>query len=393
MNRINRKNFLIGSGVMLTVPAFLQNCSTVPGRLSGKSGFDPLENADAEGYDKPIYKVINAGITAPNSHNVQPWKFRILSDTEMILYVDEKRILPVTDPPARQIHISHGCFLELLKIGAAQIGYGSEIKILPEGDYSFSEIGKKPTASIKLRSASKSGHPLYEAVKKRATDRSEYTGDYVTENQADDMRKLGNSIHSSLHFILGKENISSLMNIFYESMKLESFTYRTNDETRTWFRFNEKEIQTKRDGLSLPGQGVTGFTRWMAETFFMGPEPEKFHNRSGLEMFLERYKNNIDSAKGIVYWKTSGNTKKDWIYTGMDYARFQLAVTLLGYKMHPMSQPLQEFPEMDVYRKALDSALSVKSSEKIQMIARLGKSSYSYFTPRRSQKEMLVAPM
>ncbi|HMZ62242.1 MAG TPA: nitroreductase family protein, partial [Leptospiraceae bacterium] len=131
----------------------------------------------------------------------------------------------------------------------------------------------------------------------------------------------------------------------------------------------------------------------VAETFFTGPEPEKFHNRGGLDMFMERYRNNIGSAKGLVYWKTAGNTKKDWIHTGMDYARFQLALTSLGYKMHPMSQPLQEFPEMDSYRKALDSALSVKPSEKIQMIARLGKSSFAYFSPRRSQKDMLLIPV
>ncbi|HNL02610.1 MAG TPA: hypothetical protein PKJ30_15975, partial [Leptospiraceae bacterium] len=66
----------------------------------------------------PILIAINVGITAPNSHNTQPWKFRIISPLEMILYVDEKRILPVTDPPVRQVHISQGTFLELLSIGA-----------------------------------------------------------------------------------------------------------------------------------------------------------------------------------------------------------------------------------------------------------------------------------
>ena len=32
-------------------------------------------------------------------------------DFEMYLYVDEKNLLPATDPPARQIHIGAGCFL------------------------------------------------------------------------------------------------------------------------------------------------------------------------------------------------------------------------------------------------------------------------------------------
>ena len=151
MNKLSRKNFLVRSGIILTVPAFLEYCaSSSDARLAGKSGDDPLENANSEKYEEPILKAINVGITAPNPHNTQPWKFKILNSTEMHLYVDEKRILSITDVPSRQIHIGQGTFLELLKIGAKQIGYDTEIKLLPDGDYKLEEIGKKPVAKIKL---------------------------------------------------------------------------------------------------------------------------------------------------------------------------------------------------------------------------------------------------
>ena len=131
---ISRKKFLINSGIVLTVPLFLKYCATTEyPRLTGKSGVDPVENANAEGIVDPILRAINVGITAPNPHNTQAWKFKITSPAEMTLFVDEKRILPITDPPARQIHIGQGCFLELLKIGAKQIGYDADIKILAEG--------------------------------------------------------------------------------------------------------------------------------------------------------------------------------------------------------------------------------------------------------------------
>ena len=160
-NQISRKKFLLQTGAVLTVPMFLKYCaSTEYSRLSGRSGNDPLENANLENYQEPILKAINTGITAPNAHNTQAWKFKILNPMEMILYVDEKRILPETDPPTRQIHISQGTFLELLKIGAKQIGYDTEIKLLPEGDYKIEETGKKSVAQVKLSPSKTSGQIL-----------------------------------------------------------------------------------------------------------------------------------------------------------------------------------------------------------------------------------------
>ncbi|MBK8394046.1 MAG: nitroreductase family protein [Leptospiraceae bacterium] len=391
MNQISRKNFLMKTGVILTVPMFLKYCATtVYPRLTGKSGFDPIDNALAEEVQYPILKAINVGITAPNPHNTQAWKFKITSPLEMILYVDEKRILPITDPPARQIHIGQGCFLELLKIGAKQIGYDAEIKILPDGEYKFEEIGKKPVAKVKLTPSKSTGHTLYEFVKQRATNRAVYTGEYITDEEFSKLKKMGGSENSELEIVSGASGIEPFKKVFFEAMKIESTTFRTGEESRVWFRFNDKEIQTKRDGIALPDQGLSGFTRWMAETFFMGPEQEKFHDKKGLEIFLSRYKEKIDSTKGIVFWKTKTNTQKDWIQTGMDYARFHLAVTSLGLKMHPFSQALQEFPEMEQERRKLESLTGVNGKEKVQMIVRLGRTDYRYFTPRRNFKDMIM---
>ena len=38
---------------------------------------------------------------SPSPHNVQPWKLRVLSDTEARLYYDPARLLRHTDPTCR----------------------------------------------------------------------------------------------------------------------------------------------------------------------------------------------------------------------------------------------------------------------------------------------------
>ena len=173
-------------------------------------------------------------------------------------------------------------------------------------------------------------------------------------------------------------------------MEIESRSRRLGEESRIWFRFSDSEIQEKRDGIALPDQGMSGFSRWMAETFFLGRDPEKFFDKSGTDMFLEKYKKKIDSAKALVYWSTGTNTQKDWVECGMDYVRFQLALTQADLKMHPLSQCLQEYPEMNELRPQVEGILGQKVAQKIQMIARIGRTDYRYFTPRRNLKDMIA---
>jgi hypothetical protein len=60
----------------------------------------------------PIDRAIAYGCNAPNTHNPRGWKLRNVSGVEAVLYVDETRLLPATDPTAQHIHIGCGCFIE-----------------------------------------------------------------------------------------------------------------------------------------------------------------------------------------------------------------------------------------------------------------------------------------
>jgi len=100
--------------------------------------------------ETPILQAIAYGIHAPNPHNTQAWKFQLVSDTQALLYIDERRLLPVTDPPARQIHIGAGCCIETLAIGMSGHGYQTDVEYLPQGAHGRDAIGRKPVARITL---------------------------------------------------------------------------------------------------------------------------------------------------------------------------------------------------------------------------------------------------
>ena len=63
---------------------------------------------------------LSYALLAPNPHNRQPWIADLGEADTVTLYADPDRMLPHTDPYARQITIGLGCFLELMRMAAAE---------------------------------------------------------------------------------------------------------------------------------------------------------------------------------------------------------------------------------------------------------------------------------
>lgn len=386
--RLSRRAFLSRSGALLSAAALAQYCASAA-RQAGARGDDPLENARAAGLgDRPILVALNAGVTAPNPHNTQAWKFRILSSEEALLYVDETRLLPVTDPPARQIHMGQGCLLELTAVAASALERTAEIELFPEGYAPERDIGKKPVARIRLRPGG-ALDPLAAAIGRRHTVRSAYTGPALTPAEFQSLARATAPRAAQLAFTAAGAELDAHLDRHFAGFTLETMTRRTGEESRQWFRIGEREIFSKRDGISLRDNGVAGFQRWFIETFILSHEPESFFDPDGMAQFLETYKRNLYTARGQIQLITKGNAVRDWILSGRDYARLHLAATAAGLVMRPMSQLLQEFPEMTALREDYERFSGVRPPAKIQIVALLGRGDHDYYSPRRPLSAMV----
>ena len=89
--------------------------------------------AQAGRYEDPRMQALSYAILAPNPHNRQPWLVDLSVPDQVTLYVDTDRLLPHTDPFSRQIVVGLGCFLEVLVLAAAQMGYAVTLDVFPEG--------------------------------------------------------------------------------------------------------------------------------------------------------------------------------------------------------------------------------------------------------------------
>jgi hypothetical protein len=328
----------------------------------------------------PIIQALRIGITAPSAHNTQPWTIDIRSDTEASLYFDPARSLPVTDPPGRQVHVSHGTLLEMTAIAATGLGYRAEFDVLPEGEMSFAEFGTKPTAHITLIPATDiEVDPLLDGILRRRTSRRYYGGPPVTEAEFRQIAEQSGREGVEAGMIT-EDRFAEALDIIQRAMAVEVNDRTLYGETLTWFRFSKREIAEKRDGLNLFTSGLSGLPLQLARLVI---RPRTFHAALNRKSFLRSFNQAAASTRGLLTLVTPTNTMSDWINTGRVYVRAQMAADALGLRFQPVSQALQEFPQMDKLRSEMDALVGVTNPAKLQMLVRVGRSRPPALSPRR----------
>jgi len=336
----------------------------------------------------PIHQAIAYGSNAPNPHNTQAWRLHVLSDLEALLYIDETRALPATDPPTRQIHIGAGCFIETLAIGATTLGYSTDVDYFPEGIYPVAQVGKKPVARITLTPSSAKPDKLSSFIYQRQTNRRpSFKNGPLPASQIDTLHHYTTDTVTLLS-ITDSAKMQPLLSLFDQAMVIECENYHLFDETRIWFRYNEQERSKKRDGLSIPQTGITGFRVPLIEWYLKHGDPKRWHSKQSINAYLKVFREGLKSAQGIMLLKTDTNTPLDWVKTGRSYVRISLAATKLGLQLHPYSQVLQEYPEMIETQQKFNTLLGVSGQQKIQMAVRIGKGPLPYYTYRREESTL-----
>jgi len=349
------------------------------------------KRTNPDNYAIPVMKAIAYGVTAPSPHNTQSWYLDTLSSTEMMLYV--KHVLPETDPPARQIHIGAGCFIELVSVGMSKEGYETKVEYFPQGDYKVlnNELADKPVAKISLVKNSKlEKDVLYDYIYQRGTNRKPYTGEMITNSEFEKIKTLMGSSYCFMIFFTGETQMRPYLDIFSKAMEIETRTKATNEETRKMFRFSEKELADKKDGISLPQMGYEGFILKVATKSMNEGDSLTWHSEKTFKATMKGINKGIESSKGLIFFKTTTNKKLDWVKSGRDYARFNIAVVKLGIVVHPYNQVIQEYMEMNELQEGFKNLIKTENDEKIQMIVRIGRAESSYRSWRKNVEDYIM---
>lgn len=393
--KLTRKSFLMNSfatGALVSLSTLQKNLYAYSGNDSNFHRKDPLGFAESLGFTKPLDQILVTALLAPNSHNSQPWKIKRVSDSEFLLFGDKEKQLPEIDSLNRQFFHTHGCFLELAHLTADKLMFDTKITYFPKGKPGPKTFSNLPVAKFEISPKTKCVHDfLFAGVPNRRMNRSVYSGDIITNEEMKDLQMLMGPTKHKLLFVNEPKQLESILPILDAAFSMETNRTESNELNRKWFRVSKEDIYTKRDGLTLEGNGLSGIKLWFAKTFFVDLSKETWHSASSKDAGIQMFQKQVYSSKALVFFITEGSDEEgSWLETGRDFLRFTLACSVRGIAFHTMNQAVEDYPESRQFTKQLKTILGLKPKEQIQLIARMGRSSYEFDSPRRELSSFLI---
>lgn len=360
LSRRNMINLVGGGAVLAAVGAFGFKATRAP-----QTAYMPWNRAGE--YEDPRMRALSWALLAPNPHNRQPWLADLSESGAITLYVDTDRLLPHTDPFNRQITIGLGCFLELLRMAAAEDGYQADLMLFPQGS-NAKALDQRPIARIALTANSALARdPLFAWVPARRSNKEPY--DTTRSLSPELLTQMSAAATKGTRFggTVDAAQVAEWRALTREALRIEAVTPHTFQESVDLFRIGRHEVDANPDGIDFSGpmfesMHLTGmFNREVAA------DPTSFAFKVGMDAFFD----NTDTAMGHVWLVTADNSRETQITTGADWLRVNLAATAQGLGFQPLSQALQEYPEMAEPYAQVHERLAPDGGT-VQMLARIG---------------------
>ena len=384
---MQRRNFirLLGGGTLALATLPLSGCSAdyPPEAVAAWAG--PPAEADLRHW------ALGYALLSPSAHNLQSWQVDLREPDAITLHVDRERLLPATDPHSRQIMVSQGCFIEAVLIALRQRGIEAQLQLFPEGEVAPREIDARPVARISWTANARGAapDPLFAQLLHRSTSKLAYDTQHPVPPEL--LARLLDIAMPSDVAVAGTVDpgrIARLRQLCLASAEVELLTHATMMENLRLTRVGPAEILQHRDGVSVN----TPFARAMSSLGLFDRSHAPAPDGAAYKAMHKVYEDYSLTAMGFA-WLSTAPGRRGEVEAGRAWLRLQLRATALGLQLHPMSQSLQEFPEMREHYLAVHQDLlgSTPDQRVLQMFGRLGFGAPGPHTPRRELHAIIRA--
>lgn len=342
-------------------------------------------------FDDPRIQLAAHGLLAANAHNMQPWKIRLDKNDPRVfyLYADSDRFTHEVDPLARQLMVTQGTFLEYVKIAGKELGYPVAVDLFPEGELNEGDLVEsmraKPAAKITLSQSSPQDESLYDEMYLPDTNRLAYLGESLTAEQVSRLIAVQEDDSIMLRVFRDRENLDKIRQFALMGATIEASTARVMEETEHIFFANERQKNTNRYGFSVEGQGTSGVMQHLLQslvTLF----PAANTGKAGSDRFVASIRMEVNNTPAYVMILSRDNSRSSQVKSGMIYSRVLLSAHRLGLVMQPVSQALEEYPEMTEPYHLIHRHYASEGGT-IQMLVRIGKPKKE--VPRSMRRDVL----
>lgn len=305
---------------------------------------------------------------APNSHNTQPWKFRLGEDVVDVL-PDFSRRTPAVDPDDHHIFVTLGCAAENLLIAANASGRPAEISV----------EAKEPDTHIRisLGRGTANEKELCNAIPARQSTRSDYDG---RELGAEDLAKLARAALMpgvQATFLTERQKLEAVLDFIVQGNSAQVKDEAFVRELKSWIRFNAGSAIETGDGLFAKCSGNPELPTWAGSFMFERVFTEEAENKKCVRQ--------MRSSAGVVVFVAEAEGPEGWIQVGRSFERFALQATVLGVRHAHMNMPI----EVAEVRPAFANWLGMPG-KRPNLVIRFGRALPMPMAMRRAVEDVIV---
>lgn len=317
---------------------------------------------------RQLHGLIQYGITAPSSHNSQPWRFRV-TDRALEVRVDQRRLLPVSDPTGREVRIACGAAIGNIEIAARHFGLRLAVQLLPD------PIDRDLMARLEIVGSVAStavDHQMFAALPHRHTVRRPFEATPLSDGLKADLVETAARAGAWLEFIDGPRDRQELAELVTKADRMQMADPAFRRELSQWLRPSRSPAP---DGMPGHAFGLNAIASAVAplvvRTFDMGDGRAAYHH--GL----------VAGSPALAVLGTSQDRPAAWLDTGRALSRLLLLATHFGVRSSYLNQPI----EVGLLRNRVRGLILAEGHP--QLILRLGYGPEGRATPRRSVSEVL----
>ncbi|MBK3574441.1 hypothetical protein JHN63_11560 [Streptomyces sp. MBT65] len=304
----------------------------------------------------------HAASLAPSPHNNQPWFFAEEGhDHGFEIHADRGRGLVLTDPGGRESVVACGAALFNARIAVRNLGFRPAVDLLPEtGNPAYlAHVAFAAHAPATYDEVLMAG-----AMAHRHTHRGPFGAEPVAEELLDDLREHARAEGAVLQVVDDPDQLDQLADLV-----------RTAEDVHRRDRGHTAEIAGRVGPTGVPAEACLYHPDCvlLAARDYLGlvrqfaVPPQKWESRTGT----------------VAVLSTPYDTRSDWLRAGQALQRVLLYATAHQVRAAFHTQPL----EVPALRAGMRTSIAFGRFP--QMILRLGHTTQTWATPRRTPAETL----
>lgn len=267
-------------------------------------------------------ELVRYATLAANSHNTQPWQFR-LADRAIVVLPDTGRRLGAVDPDDHHLFASLGGAVENIVEAARAFGLQAVATFDPG----------TPGIRVDLEPGPRERTDLFNAIPHRQSTRAVYDGRAVPPEHLRLLEAAGNGDGVRMLLFTEPRQREAILAYLVAGNTAQMDDAAFVDELKSWIRFSYADAMATRDGLFGKCSGNPAMPGWVGRPMFDRVFTKDSEN--------QKYVSQLNSSAGVAVLVSDRNEPAGWVAAGRRSQRFALQATALQLRHAYINQPVE----------------------------------------------------